>query len=70
MNKKSPAEMEAFKTTKTYRTLIRLKYSLQADEELNDILPDRLRKFNDALQQGELLSIDSGLQEVIDALDS
>ena len=62
MNKKSPVEMERFRIIKINRTLIRLKHSLAADEELNDTLPDKLAEFDNAVQRGELLE----LEEVTD----
>ena len=39
---------------KTIRTAIRLKYSLMADEELNDVLPEAEKKFNAAVMRGQL----------------
>jgi hypothetical protein len=39
---------------KTVRTAIRLKHSLAADRELNDVLPEAERKFNAAVMKGEL----------------
>lgn len=46
--------MEKAKILKTARFLIRLKHSLRADEELNDLLPDMASDFDKSLQQGEL----------------
>lgn len=54
MQKKSPTEMEKSKILKTARFLIRLKHSLAADEELNDLLPDLEGDFDKSLQHGEL----------------
>ena len=65
MRKKSPAEMERAKVTKTARTLIRLKHSLAADEELNDVLPATLEEFDEALARGELRELKAGLDDVL-----
>lgn len=54
MNKKTDIEMEQFRIAKTVRTLIRLKHSLNADEEINKTLPDTLADFEKSLQSGSL----------------
>ncbi len=46
--------MQKARMLKTARYLIRLKHSLAADEELNNILPDMSGEFDTALQNGEL----------------
>ena len=43
MQKKTAAEMEKSKIMKAARTLIRLKHSLAADEELNETLHSQAR---------------------------
>lgn len=58
MNKKSPAEMERARIIKITRTLARLKASLAADEEINEILPDRLAQFDKSLNEGQLLQLE------------
>lgn len=40
---------------KTIRALIRLKHSIAADRELNELLPRAEAKFNAAVQRGQLL---------------
>lgn len=65
MRKKTPAEMERAKVTKTARTLIRLKHSLKADEEINSILPDTLEEFDEALARGELKELKAGIDDAI-----
>lgn len=55
--KKSKIEMERDRIMKITRALIRLKHSLNADEEINEVLPDRLSEFDKALQRGELLEL-------------
>lgn len=57
--------MERARILKVSRSLIRLKHSLRADEELNDVLPDRLMEFDKALQDGQLLSLPDGWEEEI-----
>lgn len=67
MIKKTPIEMERHRMLKVTRALIRLKHSLAADVELNEVLPDRLTEFDIALQQGQLLGLPDGwAEEVID----
>ena len=65
MRKKSEIEMERSKITKAARTLIRLKHSLAADEELNSVLPDTLAEFDEAVAKGELKKLRSGLLDQI-----
>jgi hypothetical protein len=66
MNKKSDIELERAKILKVTRALIRLKHSLQADVELNDVLPDTLIQFDKALQNGELLELNANLNEILE----
>ncbi len=66
MKKKTPEEMERSKIEKAARTLIRLKHSLKADEELNDVLPDALEQFDNALVAGELKQLRAGLADILD----
>ena len=68
MRKKSDIEMEREKITKITRALIRLKHSLQADEELNEILPATIKEFDTALQTGELKQIRPSLDDLLGAL--
>lgn len=70
MRKKTPAEMEKFKAAKAARTLIRLKHSLRADEEINAVLPDTLDEFEAALANGELKSLKAGLNDVLGGDDA
>ena len=39
---------------KTVRAMVRLKYSLMADRELNDVLPEAERRFDTAVNRGRL----------------
>jgi len=68
MNKKSEIEMERARIIKITRTLTRLKHSLNADEEINDVLPARLSEFDSALQDGELKTLTSNVGETLDDL--
>lgn len=67
MKRKTKQEMERAAVAKATRTLVRLKHSLAADEELNSILPDTLEKFDEALAAGELKSIGTALDDVLGA---
>lgn len=57
--------MERHKLTKSARTLIRLKHSLKADEEINAVLPDTLDEFEAALAKGELKGLTAKLDDVL-----
>jgi len=65
MIQKTEIEMERDRLVKINRTLIRLKHSLLADQELNALLPGRLQDFDAAIQRGELLTVPAGLLEEI-----
>lgn len=69
MNKKSSIEMERARTIKITRALIRLKHSLAADEEINEVLPDRLVEFDKALQTGQLVGLPDGWETKLDVTD-
>lgn len=70
MRKKSPAEMERARLIKASRTLIRLKHSLAADQELNDLLPDTLAEYDAAVGRGELLSLQASLNDALGGTDA
>jgi arginine/lysine/ornithine decarboxylase len=70
LRKKTPAEVEKAKIAKATRTLIRLKHSLAADEELNAVLPDTLEEFDEALARGELRELKAGLKDVLGGDDA
>jgi hypothetical protein len=61
MHKKTEVEMERERITKITRTLVRLKHSLKADAELNQLLPATLDEFDESLQKGELRTLESSL---------
>ena len=54
MKQRSEIEEAKAAALKTVRSVIRLKYSLEADHELNSVLPDVERRFDKAVNQGEL----------------
>lgn len=70
MRKKTPAEMEKARIAKATRTLVRLKHSLAADEELNAILPDTLAEYDEALARGELRELKAGLVDALGGDDA
>lgn len=64
MRKKTEAELRRAGIIKTTRTLVRLKHSLRVDEELNELLPETLREFDEALARGELHDVIANLEDV------
>lgn len=67
MQQKSDIEMERARITKIARVLIRLKHSLNADLELNRILPAQIQEFDAAVQNGELLALNEDfLREILE----
>lgn len=58
--------MEKAKIIKITRTLIRLKHSLKADEELNAVLPGTLAEFDSGLCLGELRGLVLELSDVLE----
>jgi hypothetical protein len=65
LRKKTQAEVERAKVTKTVRTLVRLKHSLKADEEINAVLPDTLDEFEAALANGDLKGLTASLDDAL-----
>lgn len=66
MKKKTPEELERAKVAKVTRTLVRLKHSLAADEEINTVLPNTLDEFDEALAGGRLKSIGAAIDDVLE----
>jgi hypothetical protein len=54
VSQKSEIEMARLAVTKVTRIEIRLKHALMADQELNEVLPQRLAEFDLAVQNGTL----------------
>lgn len=52
MKQKSELEVQVAATLKSVRTAVRLKHSLAADRELNDILPGIEAEINQAFAEG------------------
>ena len=65
MQKKDDIELARSERVKILRSLTRLKYSIMADREINDILTESMLDFDNALQNGELKQISVG--EMLDA---
>lgn len=61
MRQRTDIEMERAKVAKITRSLIRLKKSLEADEMINEVLPENLAQFDIALQNGQLRQLNDGL---------
>lgn len=69
MKKKTPEDLDRAAVAKTTRTLIRLKHSLRADEEINTILPDRLDEFDAALSRGTIKELTLNIDDVLGGRD-
>ncbi|MBA3583044.1 MAG: hypothetical protein H0W36_00690 [Gemmatimonadetes bacterium] len=65
MNHKDDIELRRAALLKAARSAVRLRHSLEADAELNDVLPNLERRFNDAVQRGVLLDIGETLREYV-----
>ena len=56
--RRDPVDQEKHKAKKTARSLIRLKYSLIADDLLNDLIPDIDDAVDHALAEGKAWDFD------------
>lgn len=65
MRKKTDAELRRSHVAKVTRTLIRLRHSLKADEDINRVLPDTLEEFDARLSDGELSDVVANLDDII-----
>jgi len=63
--RKTPEEMAFAARIKTARTLVRLKHSLMADQELNMLLADMTEDHNLELQTGGLKQLSPGTLEAV-----
>ena len=54
---KDDAEQQRYETIKTIRAIVRLKHSLAADRELNEVLPRAELVFDSAVTRGKVLSL-------------
>lgn len=57
MKQLSDLEVQIAATLKAYRTMIRLKHSLKADEEISRVLPKVEERINNAIAMGDPLTI-------------
>jgi len=57
--KKTPTELQWAKIRKAATSAIRLKYSLMADEELNEVLPRLELEYITAMNQGQPYELDT-----------
>lgn len=64
MRKKSQIEQTRTDLAKAYRSQVRLKYSVAADHEINDTLPDLLGRFDKAMMRG--LPFDVDIQALVE----
>lgn len=69
IRRKTDAEMQRDKVIKTTRTLIRLKHSLAADEELNEVLPDTVDEFEASFSRGNFKKLKVNLSDVLEGRD-
>lgn len=53
---KAEAEQARVNTLKIIRAAVRLKHSIAADNELNEVLPEAEMRFDSAVQRGKLPS--------------
>jgi hypothetical protein len=54
---KEDTDQQRVNALKTIRAIVRLKHSLAADNEINEVLPAAELHFNAALNKGKVLSI-------------
>lgn len=54
MSQLTEVEQARKNLAKTVRAAVRLRHSIAADEELNEVLPKALKAFDKAVQHGEL----------------
>jgi len=67
MRHKTPAEQTRADIAKAYRSQVRLKYSIAAEHEINDTLPDLLDRYDTALMRGLPFEVD--IQALVEASD-
>ena len=63
--RKTDLELERMQMAKSIRMFIRLRYSIAADEEINDVLWDIMDRYDLALATGE--AFDFSLSELVDS---
>jgi hypothetical protein len=55
---KDEIQLQRVELVKTLRSRVRLKHSLAADRELNEVLPKAEKKFDKLVHQGKVLDQD------------
>lgn len=63
MNQKDDIDLRRSAMLKAARSAVRLRHSLAADAELNEVLPALERDFNQRIQRGELPDVARMLRE-------
>lgn len=66
MHKKSDIELQRAKISKIVRGLIRLQASVEADERINDLLPERLAEFDASIQNGKLKTVENLVEKLLE----
>jgi hypothetical protein len=61
--KKTDAELQKALLVKVLRSQIRLKHTIEAERELNEVLPKAEKDFDKKLQHGKLLD-DADIEEL------
>ena len=64
MRKRSPIEQTRADIAKAFRAQVRQKYSIAADHEINEMLPDLLGRFDKAMMRGLPFEVD--IQELVE----
>ena len=65
MKQKTAIERRKARILKVQRNLIRLKYSLMADEELDNVLPETEAQFDKMVAKGDLPLLSATLNDLL-----
>lgn len=63
---KTEIELQKALMIKVLRSQIRLKHTLEAERELNQVLPEAERQFDVAVQRGELPAVEEIVRDVVE----
>lgn len=63
---KTEIELQKALMVKVLRSQIRLKHTLEAERELNQVLPEAERQFDVAVQRGELPAVEEIVRDVVE----
>ncbi len=55
MSKRSPIDQAWVNRQKVIKAAVRLKYSIDADNKLNEVIEEEYKKFYKAVQEGRML---------------